>query len=529
MTILLQNGLLYDGSRNPPRKADVLLDGDRIVAVGESLTAEAERVIDCTGLSVAPGWIDAHSHNDFFVDYDNAEIFYRPFLEQGITTQIVGNCGFSAFGVEKDSPNRDKVGAGLFKAHEAGSFADFYKKSMGKLFVNLAPLIGHGTARISVSGLASRKLEPAELERELALVEEAMQGGAFGGSFGFMYEPGMYAPKDELIAFAQKLAEFGGILTVHPRANSKVALGYPLLSKPHIEIALDEVIDIMRASGVKVEYSHLIFVGESSWNCLDTMLQKFRTARADGFDIAYDNYSFTYGASVITVICPPWYMAMSQKQRKSIFSRLKLRLTIDITRKALGIDYKDITVAYISDEARQYEGRNIAEIAKTEGMDPLDLYLKLIDLSGGEGRVYLGKYYNDAILRRLMEDDLSVCMTDAWVEGKGLQNGSAYQGYPNFLLKAREWGIPTEQVIHKMTRAIAERYCISERGSVAPGYFADITVFDAVALKVDENRPDFHPEGIRHVLVNGVFAVEDGQYVKQQAGVMLTKAKAAEK
>ena len=356
-----------------------------------------------------------------------------------------------------------------------------------------------------------------------------MRGGAFGGSFGFMYEPGMFAPKEELIAFAKKIAEFDGILTVHPRANSKVALGYPLLSKPHIEIALDEVVDIMRASGVKVEYSHLIFVGESSWKCLDTMLQKFNTARAEGFDIAYDHYSFTYGASVITVICPPWYMAMNKKQRKSAFSRLKLRLIIDITRKALGVDYKDITVAYLSDEARQYEGRNIAEIAKTEGMDPLDLYMKLIDLSGGEGRVYLGKYYNDAILRRLMEDDLSVCMTDAWVERKGLQNGAAYQGFPNFLLNARRWGIPTERVVHKMTQAIAERYGIAERGLIAPSYFADVTVFDAEALKVDESKPDFRPEGIRYVLVNGVFAVEHGQYTKQQAGVMLTKTMPAGK
>lgn len=529
MTILLKNGLLYDGSPNPPHKADVLLDGDRIAAVGESLTAEAERVIDCTGLSVTPGWIDAHSHNDFFVDYDDAEAYYRPFIEQGITTQISGNCGFSAFGVEKDTPYRDKVGAGLFRAREAGGFEDFRKKAEGKLYVNLAPLIGHGTTRISVSGLAPRKLEPAELERELALVEEAMRGGAFGGSFGFMYEPGMYAPKEELIAFAQKLAEFDGILTVHPRANSKVALGYPLLSKPHIEIALDEVIDIMCASGVKVEYSHLIFVGKSSWKCLDTMLEKFRAARAEGFDIAYDNYSFTYGASVIMVICPPWYMALSKEQRKSAFNRFKLRLIIDITRKALGIDYKDITVAYISDEARQYEGRNIAEIAKAEGMDPLDLYLELIDLSGGEGRVYLGKYYDDAILRRLMEDDLSVCMTDAWVEGKGLQNGAAYQGYPNFLLKAREWRIPTERVIHKMTQAIAERFGIAERGSIVPGNFADVTVFDAAALKVDVNKPDFHPEGIRHVVVNGVFAVQDGLYVKQQSGKVLTKSRPAGK
>ncbi len=523
MKTLLKNGLVYDGSQDAPRNADVLIEGDRVAAVGQALSAEADRVIDCAGLCVAPGLIDGHSHNDFFYDWDDAERYYEPFLRQGITTQVTGNCGFSVFGVREDSPYVGSVGAGLFHARNAGGFAAFVRRAEGRLPVNLAPLIGHGTVRTGVAGLKPGTLSQQQSEAELAMVDEAMRGGAFGGSFGFMYEPGMYAPHDELVAFARKIAEYGGIVTVHPRANSSVALGYPLLSKPHIELALDEVIGIMRESHVKMQYSHLIFVGQSSWKCLDTMLDKFRSARAEGFDIAYDHYSTTYGASVITVICPPWYMALPKEKRSSPLNRLKLRLIIDITRKALGIGYQDITVAYISDKARQYESRTVAEIAKTEGMDPLDLYLKLIDLSGGEGRVYLGQYYNEAILRRLMADDLSLCMTDAWVEAKGLQNAAAYQGYPNFLLNARAWGVPTERVIHKMTGGIAERFGMKERGMLKAGYFADVTVFDPNALRVKLEQPDFSPEGIRHVLVNGDFAVRDGQYISQRAGRVLRR------
>jgi len=523
MTTLLRNGLVYDGTLNPPRTADVLLEGERIAAVGANLTANAHQTLDCEGLSIAPGLIDAHSHNDFFYDLEDAEGYYKPFLMQGITTQVTGNCGFSVFGVEAGSPHAGKVGAGLFRARNAGGFAAFCDAAAGRLHVNLAPLIGHGTARIGVTGLAPAKLSADELARELVMVEDAMRGGAFGGSLGLMYEPGMYAPRDELVAFARKISDYGGILTVHPRANSSVALGYPLLSKPHIELALDEVIGIQRETGVKMQYSHLIFVGQSSWKCLDTMLAKFAAARAEGLDIAFDHYAMTYGASVITVICPPWYMALSPEKRKSPLNRLKLRLIIDITRKALGIGYQDITVAYISDGARQYEGRTVAEIALAEGMDPLDLYLKLIDLSGGEGRVYLGKYYNEAILRRLMENDLSLCMTDAWVEGMGVQNASAYQGYPTFLLNARAWGVPTERVIHKMTGGVAERFGIRERGHLAAGQYADVTVFDPNALKVKPDQPDFAPEGFRHVLVNGTFAMRDGQYVTQRAGKVLLK------
>lgn len=523
MTVLLKNGLLYDGSLNPPHRSDVLIDGDRIAAVGEGLDVNAERVLDCEGLCVSPGWIDAHSHNDFFYDWDNAEAYYRPFLEQGITTQVTGNCGFSVFGTEQGSPYAGLVGGGLFTARRPGSYAAFCDAAQGSLFVNMAPLIGHGTARIGISGLTPRALSAQELERELSQVDEAMGGGAFGGSLGLMYEPGMYAPRAELIAYAKRIAAHGGILTVHPRANSSVALGYPLLSKPHILLGLDEVIDVMRQSGVRVQYSHLIFVGQSSWKCLDAMLERFHAARAEGLDIAFDHYSLSYGASIITVICPPWYLALSPQQRLTPMNRMKLRLTIDITRKALGIGYEDLVVAYVSDTQRQYEGRTVAEIAKAENMGPLELYLKLIDLSGGQGRVYLGKYNNEAIQRRLMADDLSLCMTDAWVESGGLQNASAYQGYPNFLLQARAWGVPAERVIHKMTQGVAERFGIPQRGTLTPGSFADATVFDPQALRVKLEKPDFTPEGIRHVLVNGTFAVEDGKYVTQRAGRVLAK------
>ena len=524
MTILLQGGLVYDGAESPPYRADVLLDGERIAKVAPQIPEHADRVINCHGLVITPGWIDAHSHNDFFYDAQDGEAYYRPFLEQGITTQVTGNCGFSVFGVAESSPHRALVGAGLFRAREAGSYAAFYHAAAGRLPVNIAPLIGHGTARIGVSGLAPRTLTAEELDSELAMVDEAMRGGAFGGSFGFMYEPGMYAPREELVAFARKIAEYDGILTVHPRANSSVALGYPLLSRPHIEIALDEVVDIMRASGVRVEYSHLIFVGQSSWKCLDRMLGKFHAARAQGYDIGYDNYSTSYGASVITVICPPWYMALPKEKRHTPFNRLKLRIIIDITRKALGIGYEDLKIAYIADHLPHYEGRTVADIAREAKADPLDMYLQLVELSGGEGRIYLGKYYNEAILRRLMEDDLSLLMTDAWVERKGLQNAAAFQGFPNFFLLARQWGIPMEREIHKMTQATAQRFGIRERGSIREGYYADVTVVDPQALTVNLDVPTHKPGGIRYVLVNGVLAVDAGEYCPQTAGQVLRKA-----
>ncbi len=525
MRILFQGGQVYDGTGAAPVVADVLTEDERIIAVGELGEVRADRVIDCSGLCVAPGFIDGHSHNDFFYNYDNAQEYYIPFIKQGITTQVTGNCGFSSFGMEQGNPNAQYVGAGLFEAKSPGTFRDFCENAAGRLYVNMVPLVGHGTTRIGVSGLDSKPLDAAGIERMKEYVREAMENGAFGGSFGFMYEPGMYSKTDELVAFASTVAEYDGIVTVHPRANSSVALGYSLLKPSHIELALDEVIDIMEQSKCRMEYSHLIFVGTSSWKCIDPMLQKFYDYRAKGYDIAYDNYSMTYGASVITVICPPWYMALNEEQKHSTFHRLRLRLIINITRKLLGLDYEDITVAYINDDPKYkaYEGRNVAEIAASQKRDCLDLYLELIDASKGGGKVYLGKYYNEELIRRLMEDELSVFMTDAWLEPKGVQNGAAFQGYPNFLLKAEQYDIPMEKVIHKMTGKIAERFRIQERGTLVAGNYADITVFDPDGLKVFPDEPHRSAEGIRYVAINGELVMDENGCNARRCGMVLRK------
>ena len=146
-----------------------------------------------------------------------------------------------------------------------------------------------------------------------------------------------------------------------------------------------------------------------------------------------------------------------------------------------------------------------------------------MDLSGRAGSIYLGKYYNDEIVHRLMEDELSVFMTDAWVEEKGLQNIAAFQTFPQFFLLAKRYGIPTENIVRKMTGATADRYQIPERGYLKPGYKADLTVLRPDALRVDESKPDFTPGGIEHVYINGVPVLENGRYLGGKAGKLVLK------
>ena len=351
-----------------------------------------------------------------------------------------------------------------------------------------------------------------------------MEGGAFGASFGFMYEPSRYSKQDEILAFAKEIANYDGIITIHPRACSIVSADYPLLTKKsHLELGLDEAVEIMEKSGCRLEYSHLIFTGQRSWKLLDKMLATFYREREKGYPIAYDNYAFHYGASVITVVFPGWYAALSKEEAAKPFNRLKLQLTILMYRKVLGIDWEDMVVAYISDDHPEYEGKTIPQCAKEEGLSELDMYLKLVDLSHRQGSIYLGKYYNEAIVRRLMEDELSVFMTDAWVEEKGLQNIAAFQTFPQFFLLARRYGIPVETIVRKMTGATADRYQIPERGYLKPGSKADLTILDPAALKVDESKPDFTPGGVAHVYVNGCAVLENGVYCGGTAGEVVLK------
>ena len=523
MKTLFKNGIIIDGTGEGQKLGDVLIEDDKILQVGGTIEEEADEVLDITGCIIAPGLIDAHSHNDFFYDRPDAERYYKPFIEQGITTQITGNCSFSAFGVDPESPHRDKTGV-LFPAPDPGSFADFKARAKGKLFVNMAPLIGQGTIRTGISGYSAEPLTPEQIEEELTYVREAMEGGAFGGSFGFMYEPDRYAKKDEIMAFAKEVAKYDGIITIHPRACSVVSADYPLLTKKsHLEMGLDEAIEIMEESGCRLEYSHLIFTGARSWKLLDKMLKAFYDARARGGRIAYDNYAFHYGASIITVVFPEWYAQLSKEEAAKKVNRMKLELTILMYRKVLGIDWEDMVVAYISDEHPEYEGKTVLQLAQEAGMKPLDMYLKLVEESDRQGSIYLGKYYNDEIVHRLMEDDLSIFMTDAWVEDKGLQNIAAFQTFPQFFVLAKRYNIPAEKIVRKMTGATVDRYGIKNRGYLKAGYKADLTILDPEKIKVDESKPDARPEGIVHVYINGQAVLKDGQYLGGTAGRVLLK------
>lgn len=197
MKILLKNGKIYDGTGNRATQGDILVEDDRILRIGQELTEQADRIIDLQGLSVAPGFIDAHSHNDWFAIKRDPVPYFAPFVRQGITTYVTGNCGLSAVGFGEDCPHTDKIGGGLFFFNDTtglyGSARDYFAAVDENAPGNIALLAGHCTARAAASGSVNRPLTEEEEQRMLDILEQQLQQGAAGISLGLMYDPGLYA------------------------------------------------------------------------------------------------------------------------------------------------------------------------------------------------------------------------------------------------------------------------------------------------------------------------------------------------
>ena len=518
---LFKDALIYDGTGTEAFKGDILVENDKIVQVAESITPEEGwEIVDLKGLSVAPGFIDAHSHNDWFAIKNEPYKYFEPFIRQGITSFIAGNCGLSAVGFEADSQHVDKVGGGLFGySNTTGiypSVSEFFKAIDGNTPCNIAVLAGHCSARASVAGYENRALTDAERTRMLGIMENALKEGACGLSLGLMYEPGIYAGIDELKEVARLCEKYDRPMTVHPRACSAVSMTYPLLGRPHLLRALDELVEIASGTKMKLHYSHAIFVGRRTFRCKDELMQILHSLKDKGVDIGFDLYSELLGVSVITVVLPAWYQSLSPTEKRHWFNKLKLGILIKASIILLGFGWDDIQIAYIGPGYEKYEGKSVAQIAKEMGKSCLDAYLDLCEMSDFKGRVNMGPYSTPEIVSELSKEDMCLYMTDAWVEDHGIQNPAIYDCFPKFLkFSLCCTGDTMPNTIRKMTGAVAERFSIKERGYIKPGYYADITVFDEQKLR--EGQPDQEKSfGIEKVYINGI-NVLDGDTLDSEA------------
>ena len=433
---------------------------------------------------------------------------------------MTGNCGLSSVGFEKQTQYVDKVGGGLFAFHETTgvypTVSEFFTAIDGNTPCNIAVLAGHCSARASVAGYENRALTEDERKRMLDIMENALKEGACGLSLGLMYEPGIYAGIEELKDVARLCEKYNKPMTVHPRACSAVSMTYPLLGRPHLLRALDELVEIASDTKMKLHYSHAIFVGRRSFRCKDELISILHDLRDKGVDIGFDIYSELLGVSVITVILPAWYQALSAAQKRNWFNKLKLGILIDASIALLGFGWDDIQIAYIGPGYEQYEGKSVAQIAKEMGKSCLDAYLDLCEMSNFKGRINMGPYSTPEIVSELSKHDRCLYMTDAWVEDHGVQNPAIYDCFPKFLkFSLCGTGDTMSNTIRKMTGGVTDRFSIMNRGYVKPGFYADLTVFNEDELR--EGQPDQERSfGIEKVYINGI-KVLDGNMLDTEA------------
>jgi N-acyl-D-amino-acid deacylase len=524
-TTLLRHCKIYDGAGSEPWTGDVAIQDKRILALGKDLPQDIGggpgTVYDLNGLSVSSGFIDAHSHNDWFAIKKDPLPYFEPFIRQGITTFITGNCGLSTTGFEADSPFTDALGGGLFfykdTTGQYGTLDEFFQAIDHHNPCNIAALIGHCSARASLMGQNDSPLSEAGEERMLAILEKGLQQGACGISLGLMYSPGLFADTQELKKVAALCVRYNRPLTVHPRASSAVSMAYKqLFGRSHLLRALDELVEIARGTNLKLQYSHAIFVGRKTLADKDEFLRILHGLRRDGVDAGFDIYAELMGVSVITVILPVWYQAMSVVERKKPLNRLKLASLIAASSKLLGFGFNDIQVAYLGEGGRQYEGRTVHQIARELGKSDLDAYLFLCELSSFQGRINLSPYSTPEIISQLSKDERCLYMTDAWVEEFGVQNPAIYDCFPKFLkLSLAGTGDSMPQTLRKMTGATAERFGIPQRGYLKAGYFADITVFNEDKLRASQ-ADQGKSFGIEKVFINGRLVL-DGETLNSEA------------
>jgi N-acyl-D-amino-acid deacylase len=519
--------------------------GGRIEAVGRLEDAPARRVLTADALAVAPGFIDPHSHADLILAQEpgRAAELLRGRLGQGITTTLVGNCGMGAAPRTAESePVLRGLNSWMTPAEvpwpwdDLAGFLDRLESL--RLPLNVGALQAHGPLRIDAMGAGHGIAGPEAMDRMRRRLEAALEAGAFGASAGLIYPPGMYADTRELVELGRSLARHDAIFTFHIRGSSELLL-------PSVE----EIVTVGRDSGCRVHHSHSEAFGRSHWPKIDEMLRREDDARAAGIRLSHDLFPYHAAATLMAALFPPWSLdggmdALLDRLRVPA-GREELRRAMEETEptwppwteggwphnlvRAAGWD--GIRVASVSGGSGGEVGRSLGELARERGTTPFEILAGLmLDYQGQVGQLIFGVSGEEAaeepMARLLSHPGGSVC-TDAEDLGRGLPHPAAYGAFPRVLghWVRRRGLLSLPEAIRRMTSLPADTFGIRERGRIRAGYRADLVVFDprTVADAATYDEPRESPRGIRHVLVNGLPAVEDGRYAPAGSGEVLRR------
>lgn len=536
----LAGGRVIDGSGRPAFRADVAIAGDCITAVGDLSSLAAHRTIDCRERLIVPGFIDLHSHSDWLVPGRDAGKLVEPFVRQGMTTLVGGNCGFSPAPLSERSRHAARESSRLIVDEEIDlrweTMAEFFATlEHTPLPLNVAELVGHGAIRSAVMGpLDPSPPSDGQLEEMERLARESLDAGCVGISTGLGYPPGIFASEAELARVAGWTAAAGKLFTSHLRAYSRMSPIYRAdpATRPHNVAAIEEILAVARTGCARLQISHLIFVGRETWPTCEQAIAVIERAREAGLDVAFDAFPYTAGNTTASVLFPP---EMLPHLEEILASPEMLRTVKEIGRNAfsqIGFWLEDIQIMRANAPAFDaYDGLFVGEAAARAGMDVWEFYARLVIESRRMARVlnhtYSGHEGSEDALRRVLAHPLCSIETDTFVTDHGHQNPASYGTFPRVLSTYVEAGLfSIEEAVRKMTGAPAERLGWTDRGFVRRGCAADLVLLDPARLRDTATfaAPASFPTGIEHVWINGVHVLDGGRYDAGAAAGRLLRA-----
>ena len=545
--VAIVNGTVVDGSGEPERKADVAFVADRIVAVGDLSQVAAARTIDASGKWITPGFIDAHGHSDVSL-YLNPRCESK--LAQGITTEVMGNCGYSPFPLLDNNKHRyllDPEGVDVDWS-TAGEYFD--RASERGFAINAVPQLGHIMIRGAVLDNEDRPATLDEIGQMKDMVRDAMEAGTRGLSTGLDYACSTVADLDEIVELVSVVAEYGGFYTSHLRGYSRNVLN-----------SVAEAIEVGRRTGARVQLSHLGVFGRKQWGFMDRLLDVMDRARADGVEVACDMMPYrTKGSwwaprAIFPADVHDWKLPWSENLPKirallaDPDQRIKLKAAVEARRvlPKYGFhqefswfsDWRDIYIEELpaASNYREFIGSSIAGAAEALKEDPCDLYFDLV-LKEGEEFAATCIQVNEEDFSKLLADEWTMFGTDAIATDfsrlrepwNTIQPHPRHYGsFPRVLGKfvRDEKRFPLADAMRRMTGLVADHFELKDRGYVRPNHFADLVIVDphAVSETATWLNPNSYPAGIEQVFVNGREAFSRGVSTGALAGQMLTRTK----
>ncbi len=523
--LLIRNGMVVDGSGSEGFLADVGVAGERIAAVGDLKRAEAGSVLDAKDHVVAPGFIDPHTHSDFTIPQDP---FCNSKLRQGITTEIGGNCGFSLFPLRPGKLAAVKSYVGFMPgslAWEWGGYRDLAAMlAKNGTAGNFASLVGHGMARIMAMDFSSAKPATDQLALMSDLIRESLSEGAVGLSLGLAYPPGSYADLEELTAL-------GRVTRAHPKA---VLTAHLRDEGDGVVRSVGEILEIARATGVPVHVSHHKATGPANWGRVSETMDLMAAASREGIDVTFDVYPYTAGNTTIVALFPKWSMDRGVAGLIERLSSDRDRIALEMQAQARRVGgWERIVVATVKTDAnKRFEGKSIAAIAQERNVDEVCAIIDLCNEERGAVNVLLF-YIDDQDVKAVMRHPLSMFGSDGKAlktEGPlaaGKPHPRNFGAYPRVLAKyvREEKTLSLPEAVRKMTSFPAEKFSIEGRGLLKTGRFADITVFDPLAVRdaATFEDPKRYPVGIPHVVVNGKVVLRDSELTGALPGKVLLR------